>query len=86
MPQSDRAVREVGTCKWFNAEKGYGFITPDAGGKDVFVHVSAVTKAGWATIGEGARVSYEMAPNAKTGKNAAVRLEMERTDAMRSTA
>jgi CspA family cold shock protein len=50
----------IGTVKWFNPTKGYGFIQPDDGGKDVFVHISAVEKAGLSTLGEGARVSYEL--------------------------
>jgi len=50
----------TGTVKWFNATKGYGFIAPDGGGKDVFVHVSAVQRAGLRTINEGQKVSFEM--------------------------
>jgi CspA family cold shock protein len=46
--------------KWFNAAKGYGFIQPDGGGKDVFVHISAVEKAGLSSLNEGAKVSYEI--------------------------
>ena len=49
--------------KWFNATKGYGFIQPDAGGKDVFVHISAVEKAGLSSLNEGAKVSYEIVVN-----------------------
>ena len=49
----------TGTAKWFNAEKGYGFITPDAGGKDVFVHHSAIAGDGYKSLAEGARVQYE---------------------------
>lgn len=48
----------TGTVKWFNNRKGYGFITPDEGGQDVFVHISAVQKAGLRTLNEGAKVSY----------------------------
>ena len=48
-----------GTVKWFNATKGFGFIQPDNGGKDVFVHISAVERAGLRTLNEGAKVSYE---------------------------
>ena len=50
----------TGTVKWFNATKGFGFIQPDSGGKDVFVHISAVEKAGLSTLNEGAKVSYEI--------------------------
>ncbi len=49
-----------GTVKWFNSQKGYGFIQPQAGGKDVFVHISAVEKAGLSSLNEGAKVSYEI--------------------------
>ncbi len=49
----------IGTVKWFNPTKGYGFIQPDNGGKDVFVHISAVERAGLGTLNEGAKVSYE---------------------------
>jgi CspA family cold shock protein len=50
----------TGTVKWFNATKGFGFIQPDNGGKDVFVHISAVEKAGLSNLNEGAKVSYEI--------------------------
>ena len=50
----------TGTVKWFNAMKGYGFIQPDKGGKDVFVHISAVEKAGFTGLAEGAKISYEI--------------------------
>jgi cold shock protein len=50
----------TGTVKWFNATKGFGFIQPDGGGKDVFVHISAVERAGLSTLNEGAKVSYEI--------------------------
>ena len=53
----------MGTVKWFNATKGYGFIQPDSGGKDVFVHISAVEKAGLSDLREGATVSYDEVPN-----------------------
>ena len=50
----------TGTVKWFNSQKGYGFIAPDGGGKDVFVHVSALERAGMHTLNEGQKVSYEV--------------------------
>ena len=50
-----------GTVKWFNNKKGYGFITPDEGGNDIFVHISAVQAAGMRTLNEGAKISYELA-------------------------
>jgi CspA family cold shock protein len=53
----------TGTVKWFNATKGFGFIQPDKGGKDVFVHISAVERAGLSNLNEGAKVSYEEMEN-----------------------
>ena len=53
----------TGTVKWFNTTKGYGFIAPDDGGKDVFVHISAVQKAGLASLNEGQKVEYEEIAN-----------------------
>jgi len=53
----------IGTVKWFNPTKGYGFIQPDTGGKDVFVHISAVERAGLSNLSEGAKVSYEIVAN-----------------------
>ena len=65
----------TGTVKWFNAAKGYGFIQPDGGGKDVFVHISAVEKAGLSTLNEGAKVSYEETEN--RGKMSAENLKVK---------
>jgi CspA family cold shock protein len=59
-----------GTVKWFNDDKGYGFITPDDGGKDLFVHFSAIQSDGFRTLPEGAKVTYE-AEQGPTGPNAA---------------
>lgn len=63
----------VGTVKWFNAQKGYGFIQPADGGKDVFVHVSAVERANMGTLTEGQKVSYEIARD--RGKESAANLQ-----------
>ena len=65
----------TGIVKWFNPTKGYGFITPDGGGPDVFVHISAVEKAGYTTLVEGARVSYELF-TARNGKVSAENLRL----------
>ncbi|MDI7774652.1 cold-shock protein [Asticcacaulis sp. EMRT-3] len=62
-----------GTVKWFNPTKGFGFIQPDQGGNDVFVHVSAVERAGLRTLNEGQKVSYEIAQD--RGKSSAVNLQ-----------
>ena len=64
----------TGTVKWFNPTKGYGFIQPDNGGKDVFVHISAVEKAGLSSLNEGATVSYEVVAN--RGKESAENLSV----------
>jgi CspA family cold shock protein len=64
----------TGTVKWFNAMKGYGFIAPEDGSKDVFVHVSALERAGLATLTEGQRVSYDLQPG-QQGKVAAANLK-----------
>jgi len=60
-------MRQSGTVKFYNAQKGYGFIKPDDGGKDVFVHVTAVERAGIVNLNEGARISFETEPD-KRGK------------------
>lgn len=60
-------MRQTGTVKFFNTEKGFGFIRPDGGGSDVFVHVTAVERSGIGSLGEGMRVSYETEPD-KRGK------------------
>ena len=64
----------TGTVKWFNATKGFGFIQPDDGGKDVIVHISAVERAGLSSLNEGAKVSYEVVNN--RGKDAAENLRL----------
>jgi CspA family cold shock protein len=63
-----------GTVKWFNVQKGFGFIQPDDGSQDVFVHISAVERAGLQGLNEGQRVSYEVVANRKTGKSSAENL------------
>ena len=63
-----------GTVKWFNNQKGFGFIQPDDGGKDVFVHISAVERAGMSTLNEGQKVTFEVVANRKTGKSSAENL------------
>ena len=60
-------MRQNGTVKFFNASKGYGFITPDDGGKDIFVHVTAVEQSGMPTLTDGMRISFEVEPD-KRGK------------------
>ena len=69
-----RARWRQGTVKWFNPTKDYGFIQPDSGGKDVFVHISAVEKDGLTTLDEGAKVSYEERDN--RGKSSAENLRV----------
>jgi CspA family cold shock protein len=64
----------TGTVKWFNSQKGFGFIQPDDGGKDVFVHISAVERAGMHGLNEGQKVSYEVIADRKTGKSSAQNL------------
>ncbi|MFP1632719.1 cold-shock protein [Zhengella sp. ZM62] len=61
----------TGTVKFFNTSKGFGFITPEDGSKDVFVHISAIERSGMATISEGQKLSYEVMPDSKTGKSVA---------------
>ena len=63
-----------GTVKWFNGQKGFGFIQPDDGSKDVFVHISAVERAGMQSLNEGQKVSYDVVADRKTGKSAAENL------------
>jgi len=64
----------TGTVKWFNAQKGFGFIQPDNGGPDVFVHISAVERAGWSTLNEGQKINFETEKDARSGKMAAGQL------------
>ncbi len=64
----------TGTVKWFNGTKGFGFIAPDSGGDDVFVHITALGRAGIPTLTEGQKVSYELATS--KGKTSAVNLQL----------
>jgi cold shock protein len=74
--QQGRSTVALGTVKWFNSQKGYGFIQPQNGGKDVFVHISAVEKAGLSGLNEGQVVEYEEVAN--KGKTSAEQLKLQR--------
>ena len=63
-----------GTVKWFNPQKGFGFIEPDDGGRDVFVHISAVERAGMSSLQEGQKLSYELVADRRSGKSSADQL------------
>ena len=67
---------ETGTIKWFNSQKGFGFIQPDAGGPDVFVHISAVERSGLNGLNDGQKISYELVPDRRTGKTSAENLKL----------
>jgi CspA family cold shock protein len=73
--QKGNADVATGTVKWFNSTKGYGFIQPDNGGKDIFVHISAVEKAGFSSLAEGAKVTFDIVPN--KGKESAENLRVQ---------
>jgi cold shock protein len=64
-----------GTVKWFNGQKGFGFIQPDEGGADVFVHISAVERAGLRSLSEGQKITYELERDSRSGKLAAGQLQ-----------
>ena len=66
----------VGTVKWFNAQKGFGFIQPESGGQDVFVHISAVERAGMSNLNEGQKVKFEIVADKRTGKSSAGNLSV----------
>ena len=65
----------TGTVKWYNSEKGYGFIQPDDGGKDAFVHVSALERAGMNGLREGQKISFELVADKRSGKMSADKLQ-----------
>ena len=67
----------TGTVKWFNNQKGFGFIQPDEGNQDVFVHISAVERAGMSTLNEGQKVSFDVVADRRSGKSAAENLRSE---------
>jgi len=70
-------MRQKGTVKFFNAAKGYGFITPDDGGKDVFVHVTAVQRAGIPELAEGTKLTFEVQPDKRGRGPQAVELQLD---------
>jgi CspA family cold shock protein len=65
----------TGTVKWYNSQKGFGFIQPDDGGKDAFVHVSAIERAGLGDLTEGQKISYELVTDTRSGKMSADKLK-----------
>jgi CspA family cold shock protein len=65
----------TGTVKWFDAQKGYGFIAPDTGGPDVFVHISALERAGLSGLGEGQKIKFDVVVDPRKGKSSADNLE-----------
>ncbi len=70
-----KTTMSTGTVKWFNTQKGFGFIQPDDGGKDVFVHISAVQRSGLQTLNEGQKISFEVVQDKRSGKAAAENLQ-----------
>jgi len=67
---------QIGTVKWFNGQKGFGFIQPEQGGADVFVHISAVERAGMSSLQEGQKVSFELERDQRSGKTSAGQLQV----------
>jgi cold shock protein len=68
---------QTGTVKWFNAQKGFGFIQPETGGSDVFVHISAVERAGIRSLVEGQKLGYEVVVDRRSGKSSADQLQIQ---------
>lgn len=68
---------QSGSVKWFNAQKGFGFIQPDAGGQDVFVHISAVERAGLRDLAEGQKLDYELVVDKRSGRSSADNLQIK---------
>lgn len=68
-------VMAIGTVKWYNSQKGFGFIQPDDGGKDAFVHVSAIERAGMSDLREGQKISFELVTDTRSGKMSADKLQ-----------
>jgi len=66
---------QIGTVKWFNGQKGFGFIQPDNGGNDVFVHISAVERAGMTSLSEGQKIGFEVERDQRSGKMSAGQLQ-----------
>ena len=75
MLASKRGVMTIGTVKWYNSQKGFGFIQPDDGGKDAFVHVSAIERAGMSDLREGQKINFELITDKRTGKVSADKLQ-----------
>ncbi|MDF2996185.1 MAG: cold-shock protein [Xanthobacteraceae bacterium] len=76
LKETEAMSTETGTVKWFNDQKGYGFIQPDNGGKDVFVHISAVQRSGLQGLRDGEKISFELQTDQRSGKTAAVNLRV----------
>ena len=68
---------QTGTVNWFNAQKGFGFIQPESGGPDVFVHISAVERAGFSDLSEGQKLEFESVADSRSGKSSADRLQIK---------
>lgn len=75
LTKSKESLMATGTVKWYNETKGYGFIQPDNGGKDVFVHATALERAGMRGLAEGQKISYEVEADRRTGKESATNLQ-----------